>query len=375
MRDKRLIGWMIGSLGCWGLLSFAPLASAQGADDTQARANAIFQEARKAYLEGDYATACPKYEEVVRLKPGFGARLGLGDCYRKQGKLALAWQTYRGIADEAPVVASKATTWADKTTAKKRGDEAQSRLSEIQPELGWMTIALAEPVAALPGIVVHLDGVTVEAARFGAKLPVERGEHVIDASATGKKSWEKSVAMGAGSELVIGVPMLEDEALAPNPPTGPDDPKKPDGGASAGKPNDTSLGPSDSTPKPNVLPDKPKPEIVQYDFFSTPRVFGLGMAAVGVVGLGAGAYFGLDAIKNRDLSKQTGQCVGSVCDGKGYDYLDAAYRSGNLSTGFFIGGGVLLAGGVALFLTAPKKPRPASALVVGPSSILFTGQF
>ena len=348
-------------------------ARAQTGDDNEARAKVVFQEARTAYLAGDYAVACPKYEEVVRLRPGLGARLGLGDCYRKQGKLARAWETYRGIADDAPGLVEKASTWADKTTAKKRGEEARSRLAEVEPELGWLTIVVAEPVAALPGLVLQLDGVTLGRGRYGVKLPADRGEHVIDASAPGKKSWEKSVAMGAGAELTVGVQSLEDEAPA-KPPEGPN--TKPPEGPNTKPPDGANTKPPDGV-TPILPPEEKTPkEAPQYDFFSTRRVIGLGLSVAGIGALGVGSYFGLDAIDKRDQSTATGLCVGSVCEGEGYRLRQASYDAGNVSTGLFVAGGVLLVSGVTLFLTAPKKQQQTSvSLVVGRSSVLLTGRF
>jgi len=52
---------------------------------------------------------------------------------------------------------------------------------------------------------------------------------------------------------------------------------------------------------------------------------------------------------------------------------DAATK-GTISTVFFIGGGLLAAGGAVLFLTAPSGTS-STQVGFGPGSVLFKGQF
>ncbi|MDI1436670.1 tetratricopeptide repeat protein [Polyangium sorediatum] len=365
--------WIVRSLVALGVVLVASGAHAGDPAD-EARATALFQEARAAFIAGDYATACPKYEEVVRLRPGLGARIGLGDCYRKMGRLARAWETYRAIVEDAARIASTSKSFTEKSTAQKRGDEAKSRMGEIEPRLGWITVAVPEAVLALPNVVVTLDGVPLVREAIGKRLPAERGEHVVDASAPGKKSWEKSLAIAEGAELTVAVQALEDEAAPkPEPKTTPETKgQEPPKGA-----NTAPTTPMQGLPGPREprAPDR-TPEAPKESFFSTQRVLGLGL---GIAGLGAGAvgtYFGLRAVQKRDESEVDGHCAGNTCNEFGYDARRDAYQSGNISTGLFIAGGVVFAGGLALFLTAPKRTKTqTTAILVGPSSFLWTGQF
>jgi len=342
----------------------------------------LFQEAREAFIAGDYATACPKYEEVVKLRPGLGARIGLGDCYRKMGRLARAWEVYRAIANDAPELAKKAKTWADGSTARKRGQEAETRLKELEPHLGWITIAVPAPVASVPSLVVHLDGAAVEGARLGARLPAEKGDHVVDASAPGKKAWEKTVGIAEGAELTVTVPALEEEKPPPPVDTRPKENPNPstngangtNAGNGASGPTGPRAGEGDGTTGPRVGPDVTTPIVPKDGFFSTQRAVGLGIGIAGLAAGGVGAYFGLEAMRLRDESEKDGHCEGNVCDPKGLPIRQESYKNGNLSTGFFIGGGIAFATGFALFLTAPKRKATASAIIVTPSSILWTGR-
>ncbi len=366
--------WFFPSFVALGVVLVATGARADGPAD-EARANALFQEARTAFIAGDFATACPKYEEVVRLRPGLGARVGLGDCYRKMGRLSRAFETYKAIVDDAARITATSKSFTEKSTAQKRGAEAQSRITEIEPRLGWITVAIAEPVAGLPNLVVHVDGVPLPRERFGSRLPAERGEHVIDASAPGKKPWEKSLAIAEGAELTVAVQALEDEAVTPPEPKKPLETKMPletQAGTSLPPAKVTFSGPQGSVP-PDTKPLIPGPKD---EFFSTQRVVGLSLGIMGLGAGGVGTYFGLRAAQKRDESEVDGHCNGNVCNEFGYEARKDAYDSGNLSTGFFVAGGVALAAGFALFLTAPRRAKPAStAILVGPSAFLWMGRF
>jgi len=366
-----------------GFVSF--VARAESPAEQEARANALFKEALAAFAAGDYATACPKYEEVVKIKPGLGARIGLGDCYRKMGRLSRAWEVYRAIVDDAPEIAKQAKTWADGSKAQKRGEEAKKRLEEIEPHLGWIKLSVAEGAAKQPSFVVHLDGAVVTSDRFGARLPADRGEHLIDASATGKKAFDKSVAVAEGAELTVTVAPLDDEAPPlDKPKTGGDEPlgsKLPvgprDGGDSSKGGGDAGVG-----PRPEGSPDRTLPTTPSDKFFSTQRILGLGLGLAGVGAGVAGAVFGFQAIDKRDASEVGGHCVGNVCDEVGLPLRQESFDAGRRSTGFLIGGGIAFAAGVALFVTAPRAPRGAKAslplettISIGPSAIVLRGRF
>jgi hypothetical protein len=344
-------------------------ALADGAVDER-KINAVFAEARDAFVAGDYATACPKFEEVVRLKPGLGARLGLGDCYRAQVRLAKAWEVYKGVVDDVPELVKKAKGFTEQSKVQKRGDEARARIKEIEPRLGWVVVVVPEAVLVLQDVVVQLDGITLDKARFGVRVPVDKGDHVVDVSAPGKKSWGKSVALGEGSEFSVAVEPLEDDVpIVKAAPVEPPVKTGPDAIPQAGP--ITPIGVKDPPPDSGRPPMDTKNE-----FFSTQRIVGLSLGVVGVGAFVAGAVFGARAIEKRDESEAGGHCAASRCDEIGLPLRQASYDAGNASTGLFIGGGVAFAAGAAFFLTAPKRTLPVQAtFVVGPSSIHCIGRF
>jgi hypothetical protein len=99
-------------------------------------------------------------------------------------------------------------------------------------------------------------------------------------------------------------------------------------------------------------------------------------AGVGLVGLGIGGAFGIDAKVQLDASNRSG-CSGDACNPQGtstrHDALDAA----RVSTVAFIAGGVLTAAGVALWLLPPSRTGASAAMSAaaapGGGALLISG--
>ena len=104
------------------------------------------------------------------------------------------------------------------------------------------------------------------------------------------------------------------------------------------------------------------------------RTTGWVVGSIGLVGLGVGTVFGLVALSKNSASKSDGACdANNVCDASGKSARDSARNAGNISTFAFIGGGVAVAVGAVLVLSAPSTTSPRSARIevsplVGPSS-------
>jgi hypothetical protein len=102
---------------------------------------------------------------------------------------------------------------------------------------------------------------------------------------------------------------------------------------------------------------------------STQRVVGLVTGGVGVAGLAAGTVFGL--MSGSAWSKAKDACGGSTTAcmdvPSGQSHRSTAEGDATVSTVAFIAGGVLLATGAVLFLTAGHEKSAATAVVVAPS--------
>ena len=283
------------------------LASARSAfaQDSAAAAEVLFSDARALADKGDFAAACPKLEESQRLDPGMGTLYHLGDCYERIGRTASAWAVFRDVASQAQAAGQAA-----------RETDARQRAAALEKVLSRVTI---EVPSASQGVVVERDGVPVGAAQWGLALPIDPGPHSLVVKAPGKKEWRKSFDVTGRDAMVLRVPALEDAPI---------DPTKPSDHPGAGDPA-TRDG-------------------------STQKTIGLVVGGVGVASLGISAVFGLVSMGHKsDVDKN---CVPvNGCNVEGAASSVSAVHTGNLSTGFFIAGAVLVAGGVVLFATAPAS--------------------
>ena len=83
----------------------------------------------------------------------------------------------------------------------------------------------------------------------------------------------------------------------------------------------------------------------------------------GAIGIGTGVFFGLAAKSKRDDSN-AGHCqANDFCDPQGLSLRQDAISAATASTIAFAAGGLALAGGIALFVLAPKAAQNASIIV------------
>lgn len=293
-----------------GILA-APVSSwAQGADN-KAAAEALFEEGRRLMDQGKFPQACEKLEGSQKLDPGAGTLMNLAACYDKSGRTASAWVTYK---DAASAAAARHPDWAA---------QAQAQAAALEPKLSRLTITVQDKTQ---GLVVTRDGVTVEPTVYGVAIPVDPGAHTVEAHAPGRKGFKGDVTVGADKDTkALDVPVL---ALGEDP-----------SGAPA-----SSSG-------------------------AGLRIAGVTAMGAGAVGVLLGSIFGVMALDKKGAASDPTKCAPdfSVCNDAGKALVDEAKTAGTISTVAFVAGGVLAAGGLVMFLLAPKdKPaEPKTGLRVG----------
>ena len=286
-------------------------ARAQPSGATTAKeAAAMYKEAVALMDKGKHAIACPKLEEVVRLVPnGIGAKVTLAECFEESGRLGSAWAAF-GMAEQAAAAAGQPA----------RQTKARARREALEPKVAKLTIQVGERARSLEGLSILRDGAPVASEAWGTAVPVDKGRHVVVATA-GAYRFEKEVAVAADGASVSVLIEGPEEAPAPG---------ASDHGAPGG--------------------------------FGAQRTAGLIVAGTGVVGIGLGAFFGVRAISKKNASNESGHCrEGNKCDRYGIALRDEGLTAATVSTVMFIAGGVAAAGGVVLFLTASKADTGAAA--------------
>lgn len=319
------------------VFSIALHAGAQSkSGGNRAAAEALFNQGRDLMTAGKYVDACPKFEASLQLDPGLGTMLNLAECYEKTGRTASAWAEYREAIPLARAAGSKA-----------RLDLATERAQALQERLSTLTIRAITGDATDPQLEVRRDGVTVQPAEFGAPIPVDPGEHVIEAVAPGKQPWSYKVQVaGDAAKVSVDIPRLQANA----------------------EPAPSSAPVAVTTSTGSSAPPSDKP------VGSAQRTTGLVFGGVGVVGLGLGAFFGAQAASKWSDAK--GKCTDYPygCGAEGADLRSSAHSQATVSTVAFVAGGALLATGVVLYLTAPSRKQTV-ALGFGPGSAFVQGSF
>lgn len=320
---------------------FALHGGAQGkSGGNRAAAEALFNQGRDLMTAGKFAEACPKFEASQQLDPGLGTMLNLAECYEKTGRTASAWAEYREAIPLARAAGSKA-----------RQDLATERAQALQERLSTLTIRAMSGEDSNAHLEVRRDGVALQEAELGSPIPVDPGEHVVEAVAPGKQAWSSKVQVAANAAKVS----VEIPALQPAAP-----------GAATTPPTQNPATTTTTVTTPPAADSGADPGAPR-------RTAGLVLGGVGVVGIGLGAFFGLQA--SSKLSDAKGKCgdYPYECGNEAKDLQSSAKSSATVSTVGFVAGGVLLAGGLVLYFTAPK--RESVALGFGPGSAFVKGTF
>jgi hypothetical protein len=208
--------------------------------------------------------------------------------------------------------------------------EAQSTTWQ-RTTVGRLTIAVAPEATSLDSLEIRRDGVIIGKPLWGVPVPVDPGEHVVTASAPGKKGWESRVIAAESAALRVAISPLEE-------------------------------GPRTPPPVADAVAPRPRRPV--------PAIVLSGVAAVGV-GVGAG-LFAAHASQKSDAESLSagvrsaqGTCVPPRFAAPCSAIADKAKSSdllGNASTVAFAAGGAA-AVAMVVYLVLPASPRATGGAV------------
>jgi serine/threonine-protein kinase len=319
--------------------ALATAAFAQSTTSDKAAAEALFDEGKKLMIAGQFPDACDKLEQSQRVDPGIGTLLYLAECYEKSGRTASAWATFREATS-----AARAAGQAD------RARQGQQRADRLEANLSKLTIAVPEEVGSLPGFELRRGTELIPKPLWNIPVPVDPGEHQIDARAPGRKPYVTRVRVAEqAGRASISIPPLEispDGAAVPPPPGQPE--TQPPGAPASAVSEGVNPPPADIPPSDG----------------STQRTLAFVAGGVGIVGIGVGTFFGLRAIKkNKDAEKF---CEGTRCTADAESLTDQAKSSALVSDiGIGVGAAALITGAV-LYFTLPKSAPSAKRMRLTP---------
>jgi hypothetical protein len=201
-------------------------------------------------------------------------------------------------------------------------------------------------------VSVTLDGAPLPPALIGVSSPVDPGSHELVATAPGMQSAPVKVDVAEGSKQTAALRL--EPAAGATPATGP-----------------TTGMSGAASPQLDTKPTRPL------------RIAGFIALGVGVVGIGAGAYFAIQS--NSKTSEWQDLCAGpegTNCDPNRASEIDplkddADSAKTNATVAFIVGGVGVAAGVTLLVLDMTKKSPEQTAITpyIGPNSLGLAGRF
>jgi hypothetical protein len=226
-------------------------------------------------------------------------------------------------------------------------DECNRRLDQVTGELPSVVFEVKDVAGhELSAVRVTVDGEVVADHLDGSAIDLDPGEHSFTFEASGKPPSTEKIVVHEGDKNRLEVVVIS----APSPP-----PPHP-------------LPPPPPTPTPSTNGGQAKPG------GSGMWTVGLVADGVGIAGLIVGGVFGGLAFRSWGLAN--GDCPSHTgCSSQALDNRNHAVAFSTVSDVGFIAGGVLVALGVTLTLTAPRGSTRAVQAQLGPGWTGLTGQF
>lgn len=168
----------------WALIAQLVLVPRLGLAQQRAAAELLFEEGRQAMTAGDYEEACAKFEESNRLDRAPGTTLNLANCEERRGRVASAWERYRGAIELL-------------AEGDRRRTFAQEKVDALEPRVPRLRIELADDAPA--GTVVKRNGEPLTGS-FGLSLPLDPGKYTISVQAPGYQAADYRIALKEGEE-------------------------------------------------------------------------------------------------------------------------------------------------------------------------------
>lgn len=324
-------------------------------DQERAGARAVALEGVQAFQEERWADAVDLFTRAESLVHAPTHLLFLARAHQRLGQLVSAREAYLKLSREV-IAPTAPRAFHDAQAAAKR------ELPALEPKIPTLKIQIqgadGKPVS------VTIDGKALPPALVGAANPTDPGTHRVQASALGLAAGPVVVELKEGARETLALQLKASTGAEPTAPL-----------------------PTSPSAEPAVVAGTPPPAADEAT--SPSSVNGLRIASyvamgVGVVGLGAGTYFGLQSKSKReeanDICPNAKRCP--VSERGRVDALDddSGAAQGRALIGF-IAGGVGVAAGVTLFVLSSNKEEPArgsSASIrpwVGPLGLGVDGTF
>jgi hypothetical protein len=295
-------------------------------DSERGVARELWHEGDELQKAGRFADALEKYQGAQKLVAAPTNLVRIAQCEAAIGELVEAAETYRlahrmPLPPDAPAALLKAQV------------QAQEELTQVEPRVPKLTLAITPPHPEQIEIVV--DGRALNAVVAGEPIPLDPGAHRVLVRASGYRTFHRNIRLDDAEAKVLDV-KLRTEA------EGPEREAAPSEGSAA----------------------------------SPQRTIGLVVGGVGVVAVVVGSVLGVVAKSTYgDATKYCPSGPTSPCYAQGLAEDGTAHGQATGSTVAFVAASALLAGGAALYFTAPRDRGVAVGMVVNGAGLGVRGSW
>jgi hypothetical protein len=296
-------------------------------DSTRNAARSLASQGKEAFDKADYERACDLFHRAYTLVPA--PTIALYEA-RALAKLRLLVE-----AEEAYMRAARTGLDAESPEPfRKAVHDAEDDLRALRARMPKVTIVTSGAGASDPQLSMTLDGRALTGALVGVELPIDPGQHTLRAVVPG------------GEPTALAFSVVEKQR------------QKVELAVAAGG-EQAAVAPKPLAVAVPVAPKKTSPELEQRPSPWQSRA-GLIVGGVGVVGVATGVITGLMAGSRYSTAKR--ECPEHACveGGAGWDAVQSFRTLRTVSTVGYIVGGVGLAAGTTLLLTAPSQPSSAA---------------
>jgi len=298
---------------------------------SSAAAQTLFDEGRALLDAQRVSEACQKFAQSQRLDPSAGTLLNLAVCHEQEGKLASAWLEF-----------SESWSIALREGRDDRARLANERMTQLKERLSWLLIRLT---ASSPTSVL-LDGAAVSGDAIGVAIPINPGEHVLEARGDGRVPQRSVLHIGVSPGTTeITIPELA-LAAAPAPPSPPATKAVVARGA-----------------------NEAKPQVRQRSSLRTTSSYAL--AATALTAAAAGTFFGLKALSLKGDADDA--CPQDRCSNEGSALSTRALSNAQRANLSFAVAGVSAGVALYLWLSTPSATPEVQRLALGARKLSISG--
>ena len=279
-------------------------------------------------------------------RPASAADPTIAECLTANDKSIALRNDRKLLASRAQLLVCAAST----CPAEVR-KECMRRIDAVNSSLPTVVIEAKDGTGNdLTAVKVTMDGDALVDKLDGSAISLDPGAHTFTFEVAGQAPITKQLVIREGQKdrrevLQFGAPPAGAPAAAAGPA-------------------------SKATPNPAI---ETSVDRVSSSSFGTQKVLALVAAGVGVAGVGVGTIFGLSSMSKHDDA--VAKCPGACSDQAGVDLWNDARSAGNISTIGFVVGGLGLATGAVLWLTAKPSRTTAVHAEVGPASVQIRGSW